>query len=315
MIKPQLLANNYKKILTILSNIPKNITKNTPLIRYPVLIGSQAVKWHFSSFREPNDWDLVATPLQTTLFINKVKESSAIFNNIQLIYYPRGGLKLFGAYNDKFTDRKPIRFDIELVSDKVDFRNMKSNEKNSEDLNNMQEFNFETFNDINPKISALMILELCHNIEDKTMLPLLSNYSCIVAPLKILEALKTSHIYWPADFNKNIADLHLLRVLLNYNKVSKIQPLCSPQRDDSIELMLKTRIKETEIIQGKPGSHINLNMSNEDFLDNEDNLFVQRRVRHDDLHELVKYGDHPIYQSLKNNQVYKILKKLFILLY
>jgi hypothetical protein len=146
---------------------------------------------------------------------------------------------------------------------------MKSNEKNSEDLNNTQEFNFEKFNDIKPKISALMILELCHNIEDKTMLPLLSNYSCIVAPLKILEALKTSHIYWPADFNKNIADLHLLRVLLNYSKASKIQPLlCSPQRDESIELMLKTRIKETEIIRGKPGAHINLNMSNEDFLDN-----------------------------------------------
>jgi hypothetical protein len=37
---------------------------------------------------------------------------------------------------------------------------------------------------------------------------------------------------------------------------------------------------------------------------------VQRRVRHDDLHELVKYGDHPIYQSLKDDQVYKIFKKI-----
>ncbi|CAB5351929.1 unnamed protein product [Rhizophagus irregularis] len=167
---------------------------------------------------------------------------------------------------------------------------------NTQDDDEINKIEFEMFNDSKPKISALMILELCRNIEDKTILPLLSNYLCIVAPLKILEALKTSHIYWPGDFYKNISDLHLLRILLDYNKVSPIQPLCSPQRDELIELMLKTRIKETEIIRGKPGAHINLNMSNEDLLENEDNLFVQTRVPHDYLHELVKYGDHPIYQ-------------------
>ncbi|RGB24521.1 hypothetical protein C1646_772989 [Rhizophagus diaphanus] len=66
--------------------------------------------------------------------------------------------------------------------------------------------------------------------------------------------------------------------------------------------MLKTRIKETEIIRGKPGAYINLNISNEDFLENEDNLFVQTRVHHEDLYELVKYGEHPIYQGLKDDQ-------------
>ena len=148
-----------------------------------------------------------------------------------------------------------------------------------------------------------MILELCRNIENKTMFPLLLNFPCIIAPLKVLEALKSSHIYWPADFHKNIADLHLLRILSGYNEPSTVQPLCSPQRDEQIELMLKTRIKETEIIRGIPGAHIKLNMTNEEFLDHDDNLFVQRRVPHDDLHELVKYGDHPIYQNLKDDQV------------
>ncbi|CAG8716374.1 19426_t:CDS:2 [Rhizophagus irregularis] len=289
----------------------------------PVLIGSRAAKWHVSSFREPNDWDLIATPLQTTLFINKVKESRAIFNNINLIHYPGGGLKLVGECIELSTSEKPISFDIELVSDKVDLRNMKSNvnlnkeENVKEDVNNSKDniqddinkIEFEKFNDIRPKISSLMILEMCQNIKDKIMFPLMSNFLCIVAPLKILEALKTSHINWPADFHKNIADLHLLRILLDYNKVSTIQPLCSPQRDEPIELMLKTRIKETEIIQGKPGAHINLNMSNEDFLENEDNLFVQKRVPHDDLHELVKYGDHPIYQGLKDDQSKAWIKK------
>ncbi|RGB38148.1 hypothetical protein C1646_665643 [Rhizophagus diaphanus] len=50
-------------------------------------------------------------------------------------------------------------------------------------------------------------------------------------------------------------------------------------------------------------------MSNEDFLENEDNLFVQKRVPHDDLHELVKYGDHPIYQGLKDDQSKAWIKK------
>src|SRR6266496_3197099 len=148
-----------------------------------------------------------------------------------------------------------------------------------------------------------MILELCCNIEDITLFPLLSSFSCIVAPLKILEALKTSHIYWPIDFQKNITDLHSLRVLLGYDKMSMSQPLRNPQRDEPIELMLKTRIKETEIIRGIPGAHINLNMTNEQFLDREDNLFVQTRIPHNDIYELVKYGDHPIYESLKNDMV------------
>ncbi|GBC05422.1 hypothetical protein RclHR1_06210007 [Rhizophagus clarus] len=315
MINPQILANNYENVSIILNNITKK-ENNTPLIGYPVLIGSLAAKWHVPSFREPNDWDLVATPLQTILFINKIEESSATFNNIKLIHYPGGGLKLVGECIERSTDGKPINFDIELASDKVDLRNMKSNVNLNKDSNNdmldddeINKIEFEMFNDVQSKISSLMILELCRNVEDKTMFSLLSNFLCIVAPLKILEALKTSHIYWPVNFHRNIMDLHMLRILLNYNKALSTQPLCSPQRDEQIELMLKTRIKETEIIRGQPAAHINLNMSNKDFLDHDDNLFVQKRVPHDDLHELVKYGDHPIYKGLKDDQSKAWIKK------
>ncbi|CAB4489864.1 unnamed protein product [Rhizophagus irregularis] len=326
MIKPQILADNYKEILIILNNIIKN-EGNIPLIDYPVLIGSRAAKWHIYSFREPNDWDLMATPLQTTLFINKVKEYNATFKYIKLIYYPGGGLILAGEYIDKYTaDKKLISFYIELVSEKVDFRNMKSIfEGNSEDnmkVDDMQDddeinkIEFERFNDVHPKMSALMILELCCNIEDKTMLPLLSNFLCIVAPLKILEALKTSLIYCQADFHKNISDLHLLRdyVALTQTKKKNIaEDLYSPQRDELIELILETRIKETEIIYSKPGAYsINLNMSNDDFLEYEDNLFVQKCISHEDLYELVKYGDHPIYQGLRDGQVIT-LRKIMIM--
>ncbi|GES76289.1 hypothetical protein GLOIN_2v1798535 [Rhizophagus clarus] len=150
-------------------------------------------------------------------------------------------------------------------------------DKNHDSKNDVynKDIEFENFDNSQPKPSALMILELCR------------------------DALKSSHIYWPVDFSKNIADLHLLRIFLGYNSISKTQ---SPQRDEQIELMLKTRIKETEIIQGIPGSHINLNMTNEEFLDYNDNLFVQRHIPHDDIHELIKYGDRPIYESLKKDK-------------
>jgi len=376
MIKHQIIVYVLRKILSILKKIIKNEDSITPLINYPVLIGSRAAKWHVPSFREPNDWDLVATISQSISFISKVK-SIAAFKDIKLIYYSGGGIKIIGECIEPFsTDRKSIIFDIELISDKVDLRKMKPNEaldrkecdennsdeesdidfqelekkkisektrkifyfeekielgtaddsdnktesnesdrngnekeSNEDNMNiddDSNEIEFEMFDDDQQMTSALMILELCRNVKDKTLFPLVPNFPFIVAPLKILEALKTSHIYWPADFHKNIADLHLLRVSLDYNKMSMTQPLCSPQRNEKIELMLKTRIKETEIIRGIPGAHINLNMTNEEFLEREDNLLVQKRILHDDIHELVKYGDHPIYEGLKNDKVITI---------
>jgi hypothetical protein len=310
-IKPQILAHKVNNVLSILKNIIKSEGGNI-LIDYPVLIGSRAAKWYVPSFREPNDWDLVATPLQSTSFINKVIPN-VTFKDIKLIHYPGAGLKIIGDCTELYTNKNPINFDIELVSNKVDFRKMKSdvtelmniNGDDSDGSDKINEIEFEKFNNNQSKMSAQIILELCRNVENKTLFPL-SSSPCIVAPLKILEALKASHIYWPTDFQKNIADLHTLRGLSGYNK-ELTQPL-SIQRDELIELMLKTRIKETETRQGVPGAHISLNKTNEEFLDREDDLFVQRRVPHDELHERVKYGHRPIYETLKDDKVilYKI---------
>jgi len=175
-------------------------------------------------------------------------------------------------------------------------------DEDDSDEDEKDEFEFEKFDYNQPKMSAQMILDLCHGIENTILFPL-SDILCIVAPLKILEALKASHIYWPNDFHKNIADLHSLRILLGYNQMSMNQPLCNLQRDEPIDLMLKTRIKETEARHGVPGAHINLDQSNEEFLDREDDLLVRRRILHDELHERVKYGDRPIYETLKEDKV------------
>jgi hypothetical protein len=297
--KSRTLVHGANKILTILKNINEN---DENIIDYPVLIGSRAAKWHIPSFRDTNDWDLVATISQSISFIEKVN-TNATFENIKLVHYPGGGLKMLGNFIPN--KKNSIIFDIEIVSDKVDLRKMKQNENSDyeEVVVNYEGIEFERVDNTQPKASSLMILDLCYNVKDKILFPSLSKFSCIVAPLKILEALKTSHIYWPADFHKNIADLHSLRDLLNYNKMSITRPLRDPQRDEQIELMLKTRIKETEIIRGIPGAHINLNMTNEEFLDYKNDLLVQRRIPHDDIHERVKYGDRPIHEDLKEDKV------------
>ncbi|CAB4441119.1 unnamed protein product [Rhizophagus irregularis] len=283
--KPRILArDNAKTILTILKKIIEN--------------------------------DEDTTISQSISIINEIKTSKT-FKYIKLVYYPGGGLKIIGEFIDRYIskDENSIIFDIELVSDKFNLKKMKSNEvldydeigNNDDGYFEIDKIDFERIDYTQPKASGLMILELCCNVEDKILFPLPSNFLCIVAPLKILEALKTSHIYWPTDFHKNIADLHLLRDILNYKDMSIT--LCNPQRDELIEFLLKTRIKETENIRGIPGAHINLNMTNEEFLDNNDNLFVQRRILHDDIHERVKYGDHPIYESLKEDKSKAWIKK------
>src|SRR3954469_2161892 len=129
-IKPQILSHKVNNILSILKNIISSESGN-PLIDYPVLIGSRAAKWHVPSFREPNDWDLVATPSQSTLFINKVMPN-ANFKDIKLIHYPGAGLKIVGTCielprgNSYYMDGNSTCFDIELISDKIDLRKMKS---------------------------------------------------------------------------------------------------------------------------------------------------------------------------------------------
>ncbi|CAB4387746.1 unnamed protein product [Rhizophagus irregularis] len=347
----QILADDIYEILSYLKNIvkkegnpPVDIDKpNFSTVGYPVLIGSRAAKWHVPSFREPNDWDLVATASQSILFIHSVITITYI-HNIKLIHYPGVGLKIIGKCNDA------INFEIELVSDKVYLKEIKPNKTKYENLikdnavikefketekqvakytidsteknkfldnvrniscgladysfkiDSPNEFEFVKRDQRNhSKMSAQMILEYCHDVKDIKFISLLS-FPCIVAPLKVLEVLKTSHIYWPANFHKNIADLHSLRIILGYSNVPITQPLCSPKRDEQIELILNTRIKETEILRGVPAAHINLNKTNQEFLDRDNDLFVQRYVPHDKLHEYVKYGDVPIHETLKEDK-------------
>src|SRR5689334_22013694 len=108
-VKPNTLALNEIQTLTILRNIIKDeenppITSETDFftVGYPVLIGSRAARWHIPFFREPNDWDFIATASQSVLFINMV----TITKEINLTHYPGIGLKINGKceFADSSTD-------------------------------------------------------------------------------------------------------------------------------------------------------------------------------------------------------------------
>src|SRR3954468_2206239 len=95
---PQTLADDKVQILSILKNIVNDegnpsVVDDFSVIGYPVLIGSRAAKWHIPSFREPNDWDFIATASQSILFINKIT-----IEGMKLIYYPEVGLKIIGKF-------------------------------------------------------------------------------------------------------------------------------------------------------------------------------------------------------------------------
>ncbi len=138
----------------------------------------------------------------------------------------------------------------------------------------------------------------------------------VVPPISLLETIKTSHIFHSNNFIKHIKDLHLIRRYMYYNKIrqqkfidkqyiyNEYEVAEPPKREPSSEYskILELRRLETDLKKGVPGSHINLNMTNEDFLDREGILKVDRPVKHDDIHEMVKFTDVPMYTRLKSDQ-------------
>ncbi|PKY63199.1 hypothetical protein RhiirA4_491356, partial [Rhizophagus irregularis] len=68
--KSYILATDANDVLYALKIINNDEKDSTSLIDHPVLIGSRAAKWHIPLFRDPNDWDLMATIPQSISFIN-----------------------------------------------------------------------------------------------------------------------------------------------------------------------------------------------------------------------------------------------------
>lgn len=101
-------------------------------------------------------------------------------------------------------------------------------------------------------------------------------YTGEIAPPEILYALKLSHSFWDIHWNKTVHDI----LFFQHRNIELNHELC--------EKLIKYW---TPIHKEK---RVNLNKKTEEFF----NDAVKREISHDDLHDLVKYGDTPWYSKL-----------------
>jgi hypothetical protein len=146
------------------------------------------------------------------------------------------------------------------------------------------------------------------------------NFTVHVASPKVLASLKRSHIYWtnigkfPSSpkvqtlsreemmkvqtsiFDKNIADLHYLEACARH------QVPWSQHQQAILDIISKKRYEETkEYMGGDPAAHVNLNQSNENFLD-PNKLHIPTIWDHDEVHRIVMFGNAPLYTRIKKDQ-------------
>lgn len=102
----------------------------------------------------------------------------------------------------------------------------------------------------------------------------------------ILALTKRSHALWPIHWNKTIRDYHTLRSL---------DPR-EPTKDEwSYHNMRRSEVETRHDIKAK-----NLDVSNDEFFARSEKA-VQRRVPHDSLHEVVAYGERPLFERFKRD--------------
>ena len=117
---------------------------------------------------------------------------------------------------------------------------------------------------------------------------------CNVATLDMLFALKKSHIYWPVNWFKNIADYGFLQGLS-----AKVTP--------EIEPAFQKRLAERRA-RGRIRTKYPMNVSNEQFFEKSEGS-LNRKFRHDDLHATMKLFDAPLYTRAKIDQSKAALDK------
>jgi hypothetical protein len=140
--------------------------------------------------------------------------------------------------------------------------------------------------DVNP--SAMMLIE-----QEETFLKRMLMINNIwleawVAPVEVLYHTKRSHIYWAVHWQKNIADMHLLKEYCGHAELRKW------------DAYYEARLKENEAKFG-PRFQANLNQPNEKFFAKSERS-LNRQFEHDELHEIVKYYDRPLYEEFKEDK-------------
>jgi hypothetical protein len=114
------------------------------------------------------------------------------------------------------------------------------------------------------------------------------NFDVKVPTPEVLYWIKRSHIYWNVHWQKNIADLHVLK------------EYCERDELNYWEKIYTARLAENEAKFG-PRFTAKLNQDNDKFFAKSEKS-LNRQFEHDDLHEIVKYYERPLYEMFKEDK-------------
>ncbi|CAM6054480.1 unnamed protein product [Sphagnum tenellum] len=225
--------------LTTLEELDEELSEN-----------SEAKAW-FPEFRQPKDWDAVAS-------IETIKRWSDACSDQIISLIPGSERKL----KCKMVDGTAIEF--ELIGEP----------------------------------STQILCDLAQNFWE-TDFP--GGTIALAATPMVLYLTKRSHIQWAIHWQKNIRDLHWLKARsLDWLKARNLEPSETEMAYYAARLSEhKTRFKDRTA---------KLAMTNEAFFAKSAKA-VGRVIEHDRLHEIVAYGDRPLFEKFKTDLSLAILDK------
>jgi len=299
-----------------------------------VLIGSRALATHLKDWRpkteHESDWDLIGT-LQASLAWMSQQGTQLINFEKNHCFDQKLDIKALGVEVEKDTSQwkhMDGKRAMELWKSftRVDLSKV---DKIHGTTKTMRSFEIEL---VHEGLSSCMILDYAkaHCAYDAKL-------GAYVADLPLLEAIKTSHATVPHKWGTHMVDLHAIRCALFQNvKTTTASEIQHESKTDTKDAKTDTKETKNEIKEMKirasryhpprskelqdlvllrrleaychfgsvPGSKINLNQSNDDFLENNTvaMLAIDVYVKHDDIHERVKLGRTPAYSDLRTDK-------------
>ena len=141
-------------------------------------------------------------------------------------------------------------------------------------------------------------------------------FTAICCPLRVLMAIKRSHLIFKLQWQKHIRDYHLMRA-----KSQELDDAIPPA--DALDAFINRRRREIKIRLGdKSKDRIHLDVPNEEFFKVHylkamtSQRLLETRLNegasiyeHDELHALLAVGSHPVYTSMKHDPSKAMLEK------
>lgn len=258
-----------------------------------LLIGSRALHYHLPqrAINDQTDYDFIGTQSQVMLWLATVTEEV----KFETIDYP---LNHIDHKSDIEKDIKYWKHMNKELGSEIYTKILSKITKISKIRGCTPTMKFE-IEISQPGSSAEFILNLDEFVT-------LSEQPYNVGSVALLESIKTSHMIYPYNFLKHMSDLNMLRSELGRKQKYNYAPL----RCDKLNELIILRRLEHYLRLGVPGSNINLNKMSDDFLENETQLYVDKYIKHDDLHLRVTIdGKAPAYDDLRIDKSKAMMSK------